>query len=86
MHWSITLPPSPGIAVPVQDADYANCMVGAISMQRSLGTPSESSYERNFLEQSSTSECWMNVISTLMFMHRGNWAVEEEGALEARRV
>lgn len=41
---------------------------GRISMQRSRGTPSVFSNESNFLEQSSTSECSINVSFALMFM------------------
>lgn len=49
-----------------------------ISMQRSVETP-VFSYESNFLEQSSTSECSINVTFALMFMlsipwrHTGWW-------------
>lgn len=64
-HWSATLPwghyTSAGQKI-------CNLEANVIYIHRSTGTPSVFSYERNFLEQSSTSEYEINVSFALMFM------------------
>lgn len=69
LHWDV-LQPISFLRVPLYQRRTLNiCKLRAtvISMPRSTGTP-VFSYESNFLEQSSTSECEINVSFALMFM------------------
>lgn len=73
MHWPISLPVSSWCHCTSAGRWICKLEAGMISMHRSIGTPSVFSYESNFLEQSSTSECSINVSFALMFMLSISW-------------